>query len=698
MNKILKSILAIVSICLSMIFITTIQAATRTWDGDAADGDWFNPLNWDGDTTYPSAGDDVVITSTGGGVTLTNPTEWLSSFSITNNTLTFADTTNLTTVLQSTNVYIRDLGILTHVSNTATQEPWFADARVYVQCADLTIDPGGKIDVSEKGYMKNSQSQNGYGFGPGGGMSAGSTYRPGGGGYGGRGGDGVTIKLGGEIYGSLLAPVDPGSAGGSAGGSPPYNAGNGGGVVRIAASGKVQVDGSIIADGETPSGNGGGGSGGSIYITCDTFATTDGVIRANGGNPARQDRQGEGGGGRIAIVYNSVVSTPDVNFSLNPGTVTYTANRRADSGTLYLSDNSFYPTDTIFSGLQLYIPGFTSWSLDSLTVSTANFTLLNAITLSITNDFLLTDGSKFSMSECTLSVGGNVTVENDSSLHIASGPTNGVGPAYGALLEVGQTLMINDTSVLYLYSDNTNGGSVLVTAADCSVATNAAINADYAGFKAGADDHPNGYGPGGGIYHSDYRGSGGGYGGRGGRSTAGTSVGPAYGSSNAPALPGSGGSTSLVGNADGEGDGGGLIRMVIDGSLHVDGTLSANGKSANSSGGSGGGIFLQCDNFSGAGTLQADGGDGRSGQTGAGGGGRIAVWYGVPDSEVSRIIVGDLKYVVISSSIESFSGTTSVTNGLVGYDSGDPTEFAQPGTVVFLTVDMPPQGTFLIIK
>ena len=50
----------IITVLVAMAFIAPVAfGATRTWDGDAFDGQWINPLNWDGDTTSPSAGDDI---------------------------------------------------------------------------------------------------------------------------------------------------------------------------------------------------------------------------------------------------------------------------------------------------------------------------------------------------------------------------------------------------------------------------------------------------------------------------------------------------------------------------------------------------------------------------------------------------------------------------------------------------------------
>ena len=38
-------------------------ATTRTWQLASGTGDWFDPLNWDEQTTVPAAGDDVVVST-----------------------------------------------------------------------------------------------------------------------------------------------------------------------------------------------------------------------------------------------------------------------------------------------------------------------------------------------------------------------------------------------------------------------------------------------------------------------------------------------------------------------------------------------------------------------------------------------------------------------------------------------------------
>src|ERR1019366_8599896 len=116
----------------------------------------------------------------------------------------------------------------------------------------------------------------------------------GGGGHGGYGAasGGATAAAGGSTYGSVTAPVDFGSSGGSdnVSGSPP---GAGGGAIRMNVTGALLINGRVSANGGAGVGqNKGGGSGGSVLLTAGTLAGA-GTISANGGGG-----KGPGGGRR----------------------------------------------------------------------------------------------------------------------------------------------------------------------------------------------------------------------------------------------------------------------------------------------------------------------------------------------------------------------------------------------------------------
>jgi hypothetical protein len=167
----------------------------------------------------------------------------------------------------------------------------------------MTIDSGSKINADGQGYLPST--------GPGAGdyTTNGSYYYYGGGTYGGRGGNYQTD----ERYGNAGNPFDLGSGGYQ--GSATVN-GNGGGAVKIIATGSIIQNGSITANGNTVTGTnpyGGGGSGGAIYLYANTL-TGSGSSSSNGGGGASYTQSfcfasciywyytgSAGGGGRIAV-------------------------------------------------------------------------------------------------------------------------------------------------------------------------------------------------------------------------------------------------------------------------------------------------------------------------------------------------------------------------------------------------------------
>lgn len=192
---------------------------------------------------------------------------------------------------------------------------------VRFRARNLTVAPGGWINADSGGYAAYCVAFGGTvndGFGPGGGHG----YPGGGGGYGGAGG--ASSGAGGGTYGSSNAPIKPGSGGGggSSNGSASY--GRGGGLVWIEATGQVNVQNKITANGTYGSSLSGGGSGGGIYITCKNFiGSANGVIQANGGGaPTSWPGGGGGGGGRVAIWLVRNLSDGVIPVSVGGGTGT----------------------------------------------------------------------------------------------------------------------------------------------------------------------------------------------------------------------------------------------------------------------------------------------------------------------------------------------------------------------------------------
>ena len=172
---------------------------------------------------------------------------------------------------------------------------------VLFQVGALELAGDGGIDADKKGFSGGRSGHNdGYGYGPG--LQTGSAPARGGGGYGGLGGGNAANR--GQTYGDYTAPLHPGSGGAWRTGEP---VGLGGGLVRIAAAGTVNLHGTITADGYPLPGGATdwacGGSGGGIYITCDTLGVAAGLLSADGGSGwGGYGGLGGGGGGRVALI------------------------------------------------------------------------------------------------------------------------------------------------------------------------------------------------------------------------------------------------------------------------------------------------------------------------------------------------------------------------------------------------------------
>ena len=280
-------------------------AADRTWVG-GTDDSWATAANWSPEGV-PAAGDDVIIPQDAS-VTLAAAAE-AATVEI-GGTLTFAGweaAVNATTVVVTSSGVVTSTGPFKDAANKS---------RVCFNCTDLTVEKGGRIDVSARGWSCGDSACN-YGYGPG--TFAECHVHPYSGGSHGGAGSFYSVNqrtarsanpTADEVlsltYGSAIAPETHGSGGYSTVGT----GGAGGGVVRIAAAGAVTVCGSILANGGdsgavTPYDS--GGAGGSIYITCRTFLGTNGLVRARGGDSHRQwsRKHYAGGGGRVAILFDA---------------------------------------------------------------------------------------------------------------------------------------------------------------------------------------------------------------------------------------------------------------------------------------------------------------------------------------------------------------------------------------------------------
>jgi hypothetical protein len=556
----------------------------------------------------------------------------------------------------------------------------------------------------------------------------------------------------------VAEPELPGSGG--AGQANVGFGGAGGGAIRINASGTLTVDGVISADGEnglpySSSLYSGCGSGGSVYITCATFGGS-GRVSADGGTGAGFAARsgGGGGGGRVAIHYAALSGSPTVRVSAAGGLGRYVFDLvrdevlpqavEAEPGTIWLSDAGLL-SSTISRISGFVVPGSAvGWTISSLTVTNGMvFGLAGTNALNVDGDITVTGTGSALMSqtggrvaaggqvhltgggrlglkgdlECdgdlladhsnswvtlkgnvTAAIGGDMVLTNGADSSIFSGTTNATWPQYGLLVAVTGNVSLASGSWIYPYSHSTNGGSCRFVVNSLSLPENSGFDADGKGY--GGVYNGNGYGPGRGLAS----GGGAGYGGKGGKSSYGSNLeGAAYGVTNTPVHAGSGGGTQS--NVPEPCFGGGLVWIEADGLVLLNGRVLANGvpggvfggSSMRGGCGSGGGIRIQCAQFSGNGSLEANGGSGAdtaasSFNGGGGGGGRIAVWYGAKVTEETT----EKNLQISSTPPASFSGTPEVDAG-IGYDDGIPANLAQDGSIVFVRV-RPAGGTMIMFR
>ena len=650
------------------------------WVG-ANDAKWSATSSWsdeDGLRGVPVA-HDVVTIPAGKTACLDVSTPVYAAVNV-SGTLTM---TNWTTCLSADAVTVLNGGNLTCGPAVKTE----ADlSRVWVKCGNLTVAEGGTVNVDKKGYAGASKGALSKGYGPGGaavGYDQGASH----GGYGGRVLDQVDYSLCKPTRLPYDDPSDP-ALPGSSGGATDWGAGgNGGGVIRIEATGTVTINGIVTANGGSTPNHGTAssslrstaGSGGSVNIRCSHLVGA-GTIRANGGGGDKaESRSGiVGGGGMVAVRYDANVQTAEEVvgmtitaaaglYSNSSGGAYSTTNVSADKdlgeadvGTLYFSDRKLIDA-LLGKGLTGQIRGVAEYATMGdlafdfghvrfaeegvkVTVN-GNLTFGGTDSRLEIGGFLATNRATFvnlyaGQTPSFLTVTGNLTLGGVSRLDVRAAATNGVD-AFGAEVTVGGALSVGSNCYVYAWSDIANLGSPRFTVGSLDVMQGGTISADRRGGRgaygigSGIVVNGRGSGPGNGYYDT-----GAGYGGLGG--TSGYNGGKTYGSAEQPLLPGSGGGAHIQGTAaycEG-GSGGGLICVVAsNGAIHIDGTLCANGDTGrrginpNGAGGSGGAIYLVCSKFYAGETavLSAVGGattPASSVASGAGGGGRIAVWCG----------------------------------------------------------------------
>jgi hypothetical protein len=432
-----------------------------------------------------------------------------------------------------------------------------------------------------------------------------------GGGHGGDGGNSAGGAAGAGTYGlPVNEPYEPGNPGGAGTGISPLNLGGaGGGGLQMNITGTLTLNGVLSANGVGGIGDGsGGGSGGSIWVTAGTVAG-NGSIRANGG-AGNLPYGGGGGGGRIAV---------------NPA-----------------QTNSFSGTYSATGGA-----GYIGGGAGTVYVSQS--------------------GSGQSRVE-------NLLFINNGGLQGTNTPI-GTGPEYAVTISGGAIVQPTSASLHYTFSSLTiNPGSELTDpfaqdTLSVTVVGNALVQSN-AEISVDGDGYAGSLGPGAGSMPVNNNGSGGGYGGAGGASGSGQPGGLTYGSQQKPANPGSGGGVPSGVTFVGLSAGGGALNFTVNGTLTLNGSLTADGNDGelDTGGGSGGSVLLTANRFAGNGLISAEGGN--AGDGGGGGGGRIAIY----------------------SPTDSFTGTIQVAGG-EGANAGQTGTIYQSNTTSGLQGLTPAQET-----
>ncbi len=592
--KLIFSILVIASILTpALIYLPKrVSAATCTWSGGS--GAWETAGNWSNcGGGVPGAGDDVTIDAN---VTIQlNGTTTINSLTLGNASGTTSPTLNFNYDAVTLGALLIDDGnamIYQNATITHTDATTVVVGKIFINVQTGTFTLNGNIDVTGKGYRGgywgNATTSNGAGTGGGTGTPAWADNGAGGGAYGGDGASGTNLA-GGTLYGSTSTPSDMGSGGGAGVGPGSHNCsgGDGGGFIKLNVYSTLTIAGSISANGNSSAcHHGGSGAGGGIYFSAGNLAGS-GIVQSKGGTTATdtQGRQGgDGGGGRIGLNYTGTNSfTGSINITTGSGP------RQGEMGTAYIRNTTYNDLTIPTKNNVWYSSSFENWNIRNLTIN-------DDITFASSN-----------AQAYTFTVRGTTTI--------------------------GENV---DITLLSSYTANTNGIGVLLNLrGNITIPSTSSINADGQGYRGGISSDTDGDGPGRSTVWGGGNSSGGGagYGGAGGAGSR--SAGTSYGSSSAPIDLGSGGGWGVgpgTHTCNG-GSGGGAIKISTDGTLTVNGTLSANGINTtceHAGGGSGGSIYLIVDTLAGTGTLTAVGGSvptNDSPQGGGGGGGRIAIQY-----------------------------------------------------------------------
>jgi hypothetical protein len=409
----------------------------------------------------------------------------------------------------------------------------------------------------------------------------------------------ANVAAGGGISGDGLGYASGAGTGagqfssiGSTGGGHGGYGGRGLGFTNLA----VNAGGSVYDSTATPTilGSGGGGvtrtgseGGAALRMTFSGPLLLNGRISVNGASTSTNNNGG-GAGGALWLTFNDQFSGTGL-ISADGGTGHLPNGGGGGGGriALYYGSNSFTGTYSAKGG-----SGFNPGGAGTVYLKANSNPYPNLIVdnggLSGTNALTLLD----------LSILSNLTIRSGGSLtsSVSSVSVSNLNIGANASLRV-RTMTLNVSGAATIAA----GGGILADGVNSEQSSGNGLSS-----PAGS--------------------SGGGHGGYGGRGV-GALGGNVTDSTTSPTLGGGYGGNYSSGQVLG----GGALRMSVTGPMILDGKLSANGNSptnGNGGGGAGGGVWLTLNQFSGAGSISANGGAAQaSGTGGGGGGGRVAIYY-----------------------------------------------------------------------
>ena len=559
---------------------------------------------------------------------------------------------------------------LTLMQNAVLTHSEEAPDKLVLEVGKVAIEEGSAIDVSCLG--RQAEGVTGYS----------------GGSYGGNGigwGGGETNPS----YGDYREPDSYGTGGRDANGN--YR---GGGAVKLIAD-ELMLNGSINANGGASDlrrpmcgGSSGGSSGGSIWLDLGTISGA-GLISANGGGMGTNlDNtvltSGAGSGGRIAIHYatnNNFVFTgkwgnpssvearggsgnlDSQELWAGAGTI-YLRDKTTDNETLHIrneyqsfvDENGSGDSGTEISGYfpgNLIVGGGASWASGARVILKGDITLKvlevngqsileHAGKLTITDRYLLVrseleptlicngmfvpPGTQLSFENATVILNADQTTWKDITISLARFTINVPQTSWQNIIVENGTMEINAPQTwqslkLSGSSRLTYGApkpgfppNLMLTLDTLSIDENATIDVRGTGLQSSAVTGN----------------SGGSYGGLGGESNGKTNV--IFGDEYAPVDVGTGG-PGLAGA--------GAVKIIAR-NLTLNGEIIADGSDSSSGpgGSSGGSVWLEVHALDGSGSIRANGGVGKAAGIAGGGGGRIALYYDIPDFGVVATVQG----------------------------------------------------------